>query len=249
MCRPFSCVVKSDLSVLIGKSIAHHSHSEIIQDAALTAEISVNQYAKVELLPPDKQYASDVEGWELKLDEERTPEWWEENLPEIDARVRDAAQKWQNKLRVLKKWTVEEGEYLIVIGSGATITQDSGYLYTYGNSQNTITQNGGELSTYDNSQNIIIQNAGYLYTSNNSQNTITLNSGWLRTHDNSQNTITQNGGALYIFNNAQNTVTQNSGFLWTYNNSQNTITQNGGELYTYNNAQNTVVTKMTAGNN
>ena len=138
MCSPFSCVVKSDLSILVGKSIAHHSHSEIIRDAGLTEEISINQYAQVELLPPDDQYASDVEGWKLKLDEERTPGWWEENLPEIDARVRDAAQKWQNKLRVLKEWTVEEGEHLIVIGSGATITLNAGRLYTYNNSQNTM---------------------------------------------------------------------------------------------------------------
>ena len=138
MCTPFSCVVKSNLSILIGKSIAHHSHSEIIRDAGLPAEISVNQYAKVELLPPDKQYASDVEGWMLILDEERTPEWWEENLPEIDDRVRDAAQKWQNKLRALKEWTVENGEHLIVIGSEAMITQNGGCLYTYGNAQNTM---------------------------------------------------------------------------------------------------------------
>ena len=204
MCEPFSCVVKSDLSILTGKSIAHHSHSEIIQDAGLPAEISMNQYARVELLPPNHQYASDVEGWELKLDEERTPEWWEENLPEIAARVRDAAQKWQNKLRVLKEWTVEEGEHLIVIGSGATITLNAGRLYTYNNSQNTIIQNGGCLST-----------------SHNSQNTITLNDGRLYTHDNSQNTITHNAGDLCTHGNSQNTITQNGGYLDTYDNSQN----------------------------
>ena len=221
MYNPFSCVVKSDLSILVGKSIAHHSHSEIIRDAGLTEEISINQYAQVELLPPDDQYASDVEGWKLKLDEERTPGWWEENLPEIDARVRDAAQKWQNKLRVLKEWTVEEGEHLIVIGSGATITLNAGRLYTYNNSQNTITQNGGSLNTNDNSQNTITQNNGYLWT-----------------YDNSQNTITQNGGLLYTYDNSQNTITHNGGYLRTYNNSQNTITQNGGDLWTFDNSQN-----------
>ena len=224
MCSPFSCVVKSDLSILVGKSIAHHSHSEIIRDAGLTEEISINQYAQVELLPPDDQYASDVEGWKLKLDEYRTPEWWEENLPEIAARVRDAAQKWQNKLRVLKEWTVEEGEHLIVIGSGATITLNAGRLYTYNNSQNTITQNGGSLNTNDNSQNTITQNNGYLWT-----------------YDNSQNTITQNGGLLYTYDNSQNTITHNGGYLRTYNNSQNTITQNGGDLWTFDNSQNTLI--------
>ena len=223
MCTPFSCVVKSNLSILIGKSIAHHSHSEIIRDAGLPAEISVNQYAKVELLPPDKQYASDVEGWMLILDEERTPEWWEENLPEIDDRVRDAAQKWQNKLRALKEWTVEEGEHLIVIGSGATITLNDGYLYTFNNAQNTITQNGGHLDTYDNSQNTIIQNGADLCTYNNSQNIITQNGGYLNIRDNSQNTITQNGGYLRTFHNSQNIITQNGGDLDTYDNSQNTV--------------------------
>ena len=223
MCSPFSCVVKSDLSILVGKSIAHHSHSEIIRDAGLPAESSINQYAKVELLPPNKQYASDVEGWELILDEERTPEWWEENLPEIDARVRDAAQKWQNKLRALKEWTVEEGEHLIVIGSGATITLNDGYLYTFNNAQNTITQNGGHLDTYDNSQNTIIQNGADLCTYNNSQNIITQNGGYLNIRDNSQNTITQNGGYLRTFHNSQNIITQNGGDLDTYDNSQNTV--------------------------
>ena len=238
MCEPFSCVVKSDLSIWIGKSIAHHSHSEIIHDAGLTAEISVNQYARVELFPPNRQYASDVEGWELKLDEKRTPEWWEENLPEIDARVRDAAQKWQNKLRALKEWTVEEGEYLIVIGSGATIIQNGGYLRIFDNSQNTITQNGGLLYTYDSSQNIITQNGGYLRTFDNAQNTITQNGGYLNTNNNSQNTITLNDGYLNTSNNSQNTITQNGGELCTYINSKNTIIQNGGELFTCGTSQN-----------
>ena len=238
MCEPFSCVVKSDLSILVGKSIAHHSHSGIIQDAGLTAEISVNQYARVELLPPDDQYASDVEGWKLILDEKRTPEWWEENLPEIDARVRDAAQKWQNKLRVLKEWTVEEGEWLIVIGSGAMITLNDGHLRTYGNAQNTITQNGGYLRTRDSSQNTITQNDGRLRTYNNSQNTITQNGGYLRTFNNSQNTIGQNDGYLDTFDNSQNTITQNDGSLCTFDNSHNTITQHGGSLNTFHNSQN-----------
>ena len=223
MCTPFSCVVKSDLSVLVGKSIAYHSHSEIIRDAGLPVEISVNQYAKVELLPPNDQYASDVEGWKLNLDEERTPEWWEENLPEIDARVRDAAQKWQNKLRALKEWTVETSEYLTVIGSGATIIQNGGYLHTYNNAQNTITQNSGELYTRENSQNTITQNGGELYTRDNSQNIITQNGGDLCTQGNSQNTITLNGGCLRTCGDSQNTITQNAGDLYTYGNAQNTM--------------------------
>lgn len=32
MCSPFSCIVKHDLTLIVGRTLAHHSHSQMLQD-------------------------------------------------------------------------------------------------------------------------------------------------------------------------------------------------------------------------
>ena len=177
MCEPFSCIVKSDLTIIVGKSIAHHSHSGMLQDAGLPCESSINQYAKVEITPKNNEWLGDVAEWDLNLDEGREPDWWQENLPEIDARVRDAAQKWQNKIRNLTEWHVQDGEVLILASPiHAKIKMTGGYARSYGNSQQTITEmTGGAVWSFGNSKQTIMKMAG----------------GEARSCDNSQQTITE----------------------------------------------------------
>lgn len=139
MCSPFSCIVKSDLTLIVGKTLAHHAHSQMLQDAGLPREVSINQYAKVELTPPNNEWLSDTATWKLKLDEERTPEWWRENLPEIEHRVRDAATKWQGQLMRLTEWHVQDGEHLILTGPNhVQLKISGGWAESYGSSQQTI---------------------------------------------------------------------------------------------------------------
>jgi len=155
MCKPFSCIVKSDITLIVGKSIAHHSHSEMWRDAGNAQEISVNQAARVELLPPvGTSYSSDVSGWVLHLDEDRTPEWWRQNHPEIEDRVRQAAVRWQGKLLRLERWeNLVDGEHLVVIAPSVTIAQQHGG-YAWSNGASTLTieqQHGGYAWSYDTS--------------------------------------------------------------------------------------------------
>src|ERR1051325_9048762 len=97
MCQIFSCVVLEDGRVLTHSEPMQHSHTEIRKLHAI-GDVSVNQAANVELVPPDGDFLSDVAAWKLILDHEREPEWWKDDLPALDDKVRQAVAKWQRKL-------------------------------------------------------------------------------------------------------------------------------------------------------
>ena len=160
MCKPYSCIIKSDLTLIEGKTIATHSHTEILKQHGLPTEISVDQYARVELVPSDSgrtDYESDPETWKLILDEQRTPSWWEDNLPEIEDRVKRAAEKWKAKLLAVKRWDVVNGEYFICFGDmKPELNVSGGKVLTCDSSQPVITTvSGGKVWTCGNSQPVI----------------------------------------------------------------------------------------------
>ena len=171
MCKPFSCIVKSDLTLLVSSNFMVHSHSQILKEAGLVREVSVDQYARVELVPNGNAYGSDPDSWVLTLDEEREPSWWKENLPEVEGRIREAAHRWKAKLLALKEVVVENSEELICL-SDATITVQGGLVRTLGSSQPTITVQGGEVRTLDSSQPTITVQGGEVNTWDSSQPTI-----------------------------------------------------------------------------
>ena len=177
MCKPYSCIIKSDLTLIEGKTVATHSHTEILKQHGLPTEISVDQYARVELVPTydENDYGTEPETWKVILDENRAPSWWEENLPEIEDRVKRAAEKWKARLLAVKKWHVVYGEYFICFGDmKPELTVSGGAVWTYGNSKPVITTvSGGAVWTYGNSKPVIT----------------TVSGGEVRTYENSKPVI------------------------------------------------------------
>lgn len=162
MCEPFSCIVTSDLTVIAGVTVAMHSRTAILRFAGLPTERTENQYALAELKPPNWDYDSDPAGWKLVLDQHRTPDWWVENLPEIDSRVRDAARRWQGQLRRLTTYTVEDGDNLYLpSGFSGQISMRGGAARFCGQSTGGVaTQHGGQVWFYDQSSGGVTEQHG-----------------------------------------------------------------------------------------
>ena len=129
MCKPFSCVIKSDLSILVGQKVTTHSHSAIMRQHGLPPEISIDQYARVELITSDL-YPADPDKWELKLDEARAPSWWKENLPEIDDRVRQAAWAWLARIKATTEFHLYYGDILYLPFGSPVVTMSGGELWS-----------------------------------------------------------------------------------------------------------------------
>lgn len=161
MCQPFSCVVKSDLSVLVGQAVTTHSHSEILRQPMLTQEISIDQYAKVELAV-DGNHPADPDKWKLVLDEGRKPSWWEGNLPEIVDRVRQSAWAWLARIKAAEEFQIEPGHILYLPFGSPTVTMTGGVLLAYDQSAPVVTLTGGWLWTHGSSAPVVEMSGGVL---------------------------------------------------------------------------------------
>ena len=161
MCKPFSCLVKSDLSVLVGQTVTTHSHSEILWQHGLPAERSIDQYARVEL-EIDGDYPADPDKWTLNLDEDREPSWWKPNLPEIDDRVRRAAWTWLAKIKAASDFRLEDDDILHLPFGSPVVQLHGGTLWCHDQSAPVVTQSGGDLWTFDNAAPVVTLTGGQL---------------------------------------------------------------------------------------
>jgi hypothetical protein len=211
------------LSVLNSSNVAMHSHAKIVEEHGLPVEISVDQYAKVELTPDSNDYTSDPDTWKLKLDELRTPSWWQENHHVIRPMVIDAALKWQARLRALTKFVVEKDELLIVIDSSPSIKINDGTVSTYGNAAPMIMQDGGTVIAYENSRPIIMTQCGEVQTWRTSAPTIHLSNGTVTTYTESTPLIFQLGGMVVSYNRSAPRIIRKGGSVFSYGFSKPTI--------------------------
>ena len=93
MCKPFSCVVDAAGQVYVGADPSEHSHEVILIQHRLHEPAFSGRFARVELSPADGDYTSDPDSWKLVLDEDRTPQWWTEDVAAMADRVQLAAKK------------------------------------------------------------------------------------------------------------------------------------------------------------
>lgn len=218
MCDPFSCVVLPDFSVITGRSYARHSHSEMWRDSGRADEISDNQGAKVEITPPNNQWLSDVSTWTLKLDQDRGPTWWRDNLPEIDGRVREAAEKWQRRMHNLTEWDeAVDGDYLILAAPIHTRigTVRGGGVLSYGSSTQEIGKvSRGEMRSYGSSkQTVGLVSSGDVWSHEASMQTIGIVSGgYVRSFGFSEQTIgIVSGGGVWSHGSSKQQIGMVSG--------------------------------------
>jgi hypothetical protein len=65
-----------------------HSHTRLAKANGIPDGMLGDKWARFELTPTNDGFHSDVATWTLTLDEERQPEWWTNDLPAIDDKIR-----------------------------------------------------------------------------------------------------------------------------------------------------------------
>ena len=94
MSKQFACIMTKDKKVLTHK---YHSHEEIVKEYNLKDGTSKNRsWLRIEVIPEDDNYASDVVIWKFIVDEKDIlPEWFELNKKAYENLCRKTAKEWQ----------------------------------------------------------------------------------------------------------------------------------------------------------
>lgn len=118
MCRLKSCLVLKDRVYCPD----YDSHQDMLEKLGIKDDYmhASKTFVRVELLPPDgvKSLMEPLDSWTLRVDQDVTPEWWDEeaNRP----RVEEAVEAWR------REHVFAEGEHVVKAGEvyalgGATV--------------------------------------------------------------------------------------------------------------------------------
>ena len=73
---------KASLVITEKGNIRHNVHTDSHEDIVKAMKLKDNNspenasFARVEIVPPDKDYSLPIKKWVFRLDENRTPDWW-----------------------------------------------------------------------------------------------------------------------------------------------------------------------------
>ena len=118
----------------------YDSHSDMLKELHIEDDYmhASTQFVRVELSPPDGNRMSDIDGWKLKVDQDITPDWWDEkaDLP----RIKEAIKDWR-VARTLKGgehevkdgvWFATDSATVRATGSATVEATDSATVEAYG---------------------------------------------------------------------------------------------------------------------
>lgn len=115
MCQLKSCLVLKDRVFCPG----YDSHQQMLKKLGIEDNYlhASKTFVRVELLPPDdvKSLMEPLDRWTLKVDQDITPEWWDEKADR--QRVEEAVEAWRGE------HVFTEGEHIVKAGE----------VYAYGN--------------------------------------------------------------------------------------------------------------------
>ena len=95
MCKPVSGLINSQLTIhLPDPATWDHSHSSLAAKKGIADGLIGDKWVRFELSPKGDDFRSDIADWQLHLDEQRKVDWWGENLPEIDDKIRRAVKRY-----------------------------------------------------------------------------------------------------------------------------------------------------------
>ncbi len=99
MCEVFSCIVTKARTILTCENINIHQHEDIVNEYQLKDDNLVSRtWVRTRLCPANDDYTSDVDTWEMDVDEEFTlPEWFILNREIYKTLCKKAAKKWQEQ--------------------------------------------------------------------------------------------------------------------------------------------------------
>lgn len=229
MCKFFSGVYDRTRDMLFTGPTDSHSKICELHGIRETSSLAERNIVKLEYVP--RGAYSNLDGYDLRVDEERTPDWWTDELAE---RVTLRMHRRLLAERVLvdgQTYNITGGLYLVFSGA-PVITQHGGEILTYGPSAPVITQHGGGIRTSDSSTPAITQFGGDILTYSSSAPVITQHGGRIWTHGSGVPTITQFGGDIRTHDFSMPVITQFGGDTRTRDSSVPAIEQFGGKLYT-----------------
>ena len=145
MCQLKSCLVLKDRVYCPD----YDSHQDMLDKLGIKDDYlgASKTFVRVELTPPDgvKSLMEPLDRWTLKVDQDVTPEWWDENSDR--PRVEEAVEAWR------REHVFAEGEHRVQTGivyalGGATVEAwDSATVTAYGSA--TVTAyNSARVTTY-----------------------------------------------------------------------------------------------------
>ena len=175
MCKFMSAIVireprnKGGFSIL--RNAASDSHSDLIEYFKLCDDGRL-RFARVEFSPPNNKDLASPEKYVPKIDEERTPEWFDADMKEA---VADRMRGWVKAMIATKDtpyllgghWVVPKG-ITVKVGLNTVVTHNSG---TVTNNSGTVTDNYGTVT--DNSGTVTYNSGTVTYNSG----TVTYNYG------------------------------------------------------------------------
>lgn len=93
MCNFLSAVLfKNEVYIA---PIYNQSHSALLRKLKVKDNNMLRtKFVKIELLPYEGNILSDVDKWRYVVDQDNTPEWYDENKDEYEDRVRSEARRW-----------------------------------------------------------------------------------------------------------------------------------------------------------
>ena len=117
----------------------YDSHDKMLQELGIEDNFTnaSKVFVRVELSPADGDIFSDVDGWELKVDQDILPDWWNkaERLPKLKKLVKT----WMQKHKIYGEYEAADGVWLATgsatvkaYGSATVKAYDSATVTAYG---------------------------------------------------------------------------------------------------------------------
>ena len=92
MCKLKSAIILKDRIFMPD----YDSHSKMLEELKITDDYfnASKVFVRAELVPENKDVFSDIDGWKLEVDQDITPEWFDEKV--CAERMRKAVKEWAN---------------------------------------------------------------------------------------------------------------------------------------------------------
>ena len=97
MCRFKSGIVLKNRVVLAPKN--NNSHSDLLKSLNIEDNEfnAMKTFVRIELVPPNNDVLNPVEEWKYVVDQDITPDWYEEDKAKYEIEFRAAVKEWVNE--------------------------------------------------------------------------------------------------------------------------------------------------------
>ena len=107
---------------------ADDSHSDLLDSLGIedTEINAMTKFVRAELLPPNDEWWTDPDRWEINIDQDILPDWYKEDEGKYKEEFRKAVKEWCRKHILLDKklQVLKEGYYLLKDCNVGDLTRD-----------------------------------------------------------------------------------------------------------------------------